>query len=102
MHRIVFKLIILYCVLLVLVADLSADSFRCGRKLIRTGDSASDLLRVCGQPLYKDRGNRKIKVNGISKSTRVEMWYYKKSSRSLEHAILVYKGSVVGVEVGGR
>jgi hypothetical protein len=102
MHRFSLKLAVLCCALPFFVSDLTADSFRCGRKLISTGDSASELLRVCGEPRYKDRGNEKIKVNGISQDTRVERWYYKKSSRSLEHAILVYKGSVVGVEVGSR
>jgi hypothetical protein len=102
MHRIALKLAATYCVLTMFVPDLSADSYRCGRKLISTGDSASTLLRVCGEPRYKDRGNEQIKVNGISKNTRVERWYYKKSSRSIEHAILLYKGSVVAVEVGSR
>jgi hypothetical protein len=60
------------------------------------------VLRVCGEPRYKDRGNEIIKIDGMAKNTRVERWYYKKNSRSLEHAILVYKGSVVGVEVGDR
>ena len=102
MQRFALKLVVLYCVLTVFVPDLSADSFRCGRKLISTGDSASEVLRVCGEPHYKDRGNEKIKVNGVSKNTRVERWYYKKSSRSLEHAILIHKGNVVAVEVGDR
>ena len=102
MHRNVLIVTVLFYALAAFVPDLYADSFRCGRKLIRTGDSASALLRVCGEPRSKDRGNAKIKVNGISKNTRVERWYYKKSARSLEHAILVYKGSVVGVEVGNR
>ena len=102
MHRRLFKFQVLCCALAVFASDLSADSFRCGRKLISTGDTASDLLRVCGEPRYKDRGNEKIKVNGVSKNTRVERWYYKKSSRSLEHAILIYKGSVVAVEIGDR
>jgi hypothetical protein len=102
MHRFIFHLTALSCVLAVVASDLSADSYRCGRKLITTGDSTSDLLRVCGEPRYKDRGNETIRINGISKDTRVERWYYKKSARSLEHAILVYKGAVVGVEVGSR
>ena len=102
MRRFAIKLAVLYCVLTLLIPDLSADSFRCGRKLISTGDSASEVLRVCGEPLYKDRGNANIKVNGVSKNTRVERWYYKKSSRSLEHAILIHKGSVVAVEIGDR
>ena len=96
------KTAILCCTLTVFISELPADSFRCGHQLISTGDSASEVLRVCGEPRYKDRGNEIIKIDGMSKNTRVERWYYKKSSRSLEHAILVYKGSVVGVEVGDR
>jgi len=102
MHLSFLKTVILSCTLTLFVSELSADSFRCGRQLINTGDSASEVLRVCGEPHYKDRGNEIIKIDGLSKNTRVERWYYKKSSRSLEHAILVYKGSVVGVEVGDR
>ena len=102
MHRLIFHLTVLSCLLTVVASDLSADSYRCGRKLITTGDSTSDLLRVCGEPRYKARGNVNIRVNGILKNTRVERWYYKKSGRSLEHARLVYKGNVVGVEVGKR
>ena len=102
MQRFTLKLTVLFCVLTAFVPDLSADSFRCGRKLISNGDSASEVLHVCGEPRYKDRGNVKIKVNGVTKNTRVERWYYKKSSRSLEHAILIHKGSVVAVEVGNR
>jgi len=98
----ILKLTVLCCLPAFLIQNLSADSFRCGRKLIRTGDSASDLLRVCGEPRYKDRGNEEIKIGGVTKNTRVERWYYKKSSRSLERAVLVYKGSVVAVEIGGR
>lgn len=84
------------------VNDLSADSYRCGRKLIRTGDSTGDLIRVCGQPRHKDRGTEKIKLNGVSQNASVQRWYYKKSARSLEHIILIYKGRVSGIEVGGR
>jgi len=102
MHPSFIKTTILCCTLTLFVSALPADSFRCGRQLINTGDSASEVLRVCGEPRYKDRGNEIIKIDGLSKNTRVERWYYKKSSRSLEHAILVYKGSVVGVEVGDR
>ena len=79
-----------------------ADGYRCGRKLITSGDSSGDLIRVCGEPRHKDRGYEKIKVNGVSKDTRVERWYYKKNSRSLEHVILIYKGRVNAIKVGGR
>jgi len=102
MLRIKLKLKVLVCLLAVSISDLSADSFRCGRKLITTGDSTGELIRVCGEPRHKDRGVEKIRVNGVSRETRVERWYYKKSSRGLEHIIVIYQGQVSAIETGDR
>jgi len=85
-----------------LCAAAQADSYRCGRQLIRTGDSAADVLQVCGEPRYKDRGQATLRLGGAEKSASVERWYYKKSRRSLEHVVLLHKGRVVAIEVGGR
>lgn len=81
---------------------LHGDSIRCGRKIVRTGDSSGELLRICGKPYHKDRGRAEIDVNGIPKSVGVERWYYKKSSRSLEHIVVIYRGNVEQVVVSGR
>jgi hypothetical protein len=102
MHLTTQKLNILLIVLLIYALDLPADSFRCGRKLITTGDSTGDLIRDCGEPRHKDRGKEKIKVDGVFKNTSVERWYYKKSTRGLEHIIWIYRGRVNAVEVGER
>jgi hypothetical protein len=102
MQRYRHEIKILFFVLAVYGSELSADSFRCGRKLIKTGDSTSDLIRVCGEPRHKDRGEEKIKVKGVVKNTSVQRWYYKKSSRSLERVVLIYKGRVSAIEVGER
>jgi len=96
------KPVILLCLLALFAQELQADSIRCGRKLISTGDSAGDLVRVCGQPDYKDRGSETITVNGISREASVEHWYYKKSGRSLWRIIIIHKGRVAAVEVGHR
>lgn len=89
-------------VLAVFCQDLTAGGMRCGRKLVNIGDSAGELVRECGQPLHKDRGRQTVSVRGVKKETNVERWYYKKSSRSLEHVVMIYQGKVVAVEVGGR
>lgn len=78
------------------------DSFRCGRKIVRTGDSSGELLRICGEPYHKERAKAELDVNGINKNVSVERWHYKKSRRSLEHIIVVYRGNVEEVIVGGR
>lgn len=79
-----------------------ADSFRCGRKLIRTGDSSGELIRLCGEPYHKDRGRARLDIDGINRNVSIERWHYKKSSRSLEHIIVVHHGIVQRVIVGGR
>lgn len=79
-----------------------ADSFRCGRKVVRTGDSPADLLRSCGEPRYKDRGYENIRVQGSQKKARVERWYYKKSSRRLEQIVVIHKGRIIAINTGQR
>jgi len=96
------KMLLLFTVIILLSSHATADSFRCGRKLVSVGDSAGGLVRVCGEPIHKDRGKETIRVNGVAKETSVERWYYKKSSRSLEHVIIIYKGRVAAVELGHR
>jgi hypothetical protein len=93
---------ILLCCLALFTQALPADSFRCGRKLVSVGDSVGGLARVCGEPDHKDRGKETISVNGVAKEVSVERWYYKKSSRSLEHVIIIHKGRVAAVELGNR
>lgn len=88
--------------LLLATSDIAADSYRCGRKLIRTGDSSGDLLRICGEPQYKDRGTEKIYANGKTVNVRVERWYYRKNSRSVERIVMLQGGRIVAIELGSR
>lgn len=81
---------------------LSADSYRCGRKLIRSGDSSADVIRVCGEPAYKNRGRESIELNGTRKQVAVERWFYRRGSRSLRHIIILHRGKVVAIEAAGR
>jgi hypothetical protein len=80
----------------------SADSFRCGRKVIRTGDSPGDLLQRCGEPRYKDRGYENTRAQGSQKNVRVERWYYKKNSRALEQIVVIHKGRIIAINTGQR
>ena len=79
-----------------------ADSFRCGRKVVRTGDSPGDLLQSCGKPRYKDRGYETMRSQGKQKKVRVERWYYKKSSRRLEQIVVIHKGRIIAINTGRR
>jgi len=90
----------------VLISTLSinagADSFRCKKKVIRSGDSSSALLQKCGQPRFKDSGYEKVRLSEGDVKVRVQRWHYKKSSRSLERIVMVYRGQVVAIRSGQR
>ena len=79
-----------------------ADSLRCGRKLIHTGDSKADVLRVCGEPIARDRGRATVRFNGGVRDVAVERWHYKRSTRSLARTVNIYRGEVVSIDVGSR
>lgn len=93
-------LVLVCAMLLPLIAQ--SDSYRCGRKIVRNGDTSSELLRICGKPLHKDRGKARIRINGSMREASVQRWYYKKNARSLERIILIYKGNIAGIETGSR
>ena len=78
------------------------DSFRCGRKLIRTGDTTADVLRVCGQPQARDRGQAEVRSHGVGTKQTVERWHYRRSGRSLPRIVNIHRGRVVSIEVGSR
>lgn len=82
--------------------NIFGDSYRCGRKLVKTGDSSRDLLKICGEPLHKDRGSERVRVKGVVRETRVERWYYKKNRRSVERVVLLHGGKIVAIEMGSR
>lgn len=86
----------------VLIDTAVADSFRCGRKVVRTGDSPGELLQRCGEPRYKDRGYEAVRVQGRQKKVRVERWYYKKSARRIERIVVIHKGRIVAIDNGQR
>lgn len=81
-----------------------ADNFRCGRKVVRVGDSEESVLQRCGPPRHKDRGTAEVWLEGQheTRQVRVERWYYKNGERRLERIVLLYQEHVVGIEIGKR
>lgn len=61
-----------------------------------------DVLRVCGEPQFKDRGETALRLDGVSKRVSVQRLYYRQGSRSLPHVVLIHKGQVVAIEIGSR
>jgi len=50
----------------------------------------------------KDSGHETVRLAEGRKNVRVERWRYKKSSRSLERIVMIYRGRVVAIDTGQR
>lgn len=83
-------------------ASALADSFRCGRKVVRSGDSQSQLLSSCGEPQRRDSAQEALWIGSSQKTVKVHRWFYKTSGRSLERVVLLYQGKIVAVRTGKR
>lgn len=81
---------------------LFADSMRCGRKVVRDGDSPATLLEYCGEPKYRGKGYAEVETRDGRRNVNVEQWHYKRGERSLERIVLIYRGEIVAVETGSR
>lgn len=101
MRRLPAQAFLVILAALLIAPPAAADSYRCGRKLIRTGDRTADVLRICGEPLAKDRGAEAIPGAGPAR-VRVERWYYQRSGRSLQRVVLISQGRVVAIRSGRR
>ncbi len=99
-HRIFVQALLLAAVLL--PPDAAADSYRCGRQVVRDGDTVSRRLEVCGPPLRKSSGAETFEVAGVPRRARVTRWHYRMGARRLERQVLVYQGRIVAIELAGR
>lgn len=79
-----------------------ADSLRCGRKVVRNGDTPEELRQHCGAPLRRDFVQEQFWLGGNLQQVRVERWHYKPGRRALGRIVLIYQGQIVGVRTGER
>ncbi len=89
-------------VLVMMVSPLLADSYRCGRKVVRNGDTAAAVRKACGDPLRQRSGHERIRMEGRSQRVRVERWLYQNSPRSLPRELVFYRGEVVAIHMADR
>ena len=84
--------------LLLLLANMTAEagSFRCGTRVVKTGDSISRLLDACGQPSLKYQAKESVSSGGSRKSTGVTNWIYPRG-RKKNMVVSVRSGKVVKI-----
>jgi hypothetical protein len=93
---------------LLLPAVGSADTLRCGSKLISEGDSIEKLLQYCGEPIEQKRtwitrqprfeyGGQEIPFEG-SEDVPVDLWTYDFGANKLMRRIRFVAGKVDSIE----
>ena len=79
-------------------ATSSADSLRCGRSLVKTGDSTNVLLNRCGAPLRKYSGKAILTTNHRPARVSVSNWVYRRPGKK-DMIVSVREGAVVNIAV---
>lgn len=75
-----------------------AGGFRCGTKLVVTGDPVSRLVRNCGQPAYRYKSSESIGGRGKTRLSGVTNWVYERGRRK-DMIVSVQGGRVVKITV---
>lgn len=78
--------------------DASADSFRCGRKVVKSGESTNALIKKCGHPVRKYSGKETVTDQGRSLLVAVSNWVYERNGKK-DMIVTVRSGAIVRMQV---
>ncbi len=90
--------LILLIVFLMLSGIASADSFRCGRKVVKVGDSSNALIKKCGDPVRKYSSKEIVTEDGRSYKASVKNWVYGRKG-SHDKIVSIRNGAIVKIRV---
>ena len=87
----------LFIALLSICLQAQAGSFRCGTKIIITGDSINRLIESCGQPSLRYKAKELIRSGGRRQTAGVTHWIYERGGKQ-NMVVSVRSGKVVKIE----
>lgn len=87
----------LFILLLSACLHAEAGSFRCGTRIVVTGDSISRLIKSCGQPSLRYKAKESIRSDGHRLTTGVTHWIYERGGKQ-NMVVSVRSGKVVKIE----
>jgi hypothetical protein len=85
-----------FCLFFAITAD--AGSFRCGRKLVKVGESSNALVKKCGSPARKYSAREMVGAHGRQNDTAVSNWVYERRGKK-DMIVSVRGGTVVRLRV---
>ena len=100
------------CAALLFASAVSADTLRCGSKIISEGDTIEKVEQYCGEPVEKKRtwmtrqprfeyGGREVPFPG-SEDVPVDLWTYDFGANKLMRRIRFVAGKVDSIETLGH
>ena len=90
--------LLLITVFILVSSIAAADSFRCGRKIVKQGDSASALIKKCGKPALKYSSKEIVNDQGRQSKVSVSNWVYERN-RKKDMIVSVRGGTVIKIQV---
>jgi len=88
----------LFLILLSLHTSVTADSFRCGRSLVKAGESTNALIKKCGEPVRKFSSKERLVDSGHALVVGVSNWVYERRGKA-DMIVSIRSGAVVKIEV---
>ncbi len=93
MHR-----LLLFVIFILLSSNLPADSFRCGKSIVKVGDSSNTLIRKCGEPIRKYSSKEFVSDRGRLVRAGVSNWVYARKAGK-DMVVTVYSGTVTKLHI---
>ena len=78
--------------------DATATSFRCGRTLVKVGESTNALMKKCGSPVRKYSSRESINDHGRQQQVGVSNWVYERGGKK-DMIVSLYGGAVIKMQL---
>ena len=92
------KKLLLCVIFMTFSINTSANSFRCGRTLVKVDESTNALIKKCGKPVRKYSSKETVREHGHQKRIGVSNWVYERRGKK-DMIVSIYSGTVVKIQV---
>jgi len=93
------KIICLVVIILLFgISLVQADSFRCGSRVVSTGETKIDVISKCGSPDYSEMGS--VFFSGSS-AIAIETWHYNCGDGRFNYILKFKDGKLVEIKSTG-
>ena len=90
--------VLFFAIFILFSINSSADSFRCGRKLVKVDESTNALIKKCGKPVRKYSAKAMTTDQGRQKRVGVSNWVYERTGKK-DMIVSIYDGTVIKIQV---